>query len=367
MPQPPISATIKHGSSLRCVVPLPTEVILIDDTSMMWFRLRERRVSLRARSKLDESSSRRQTFAAAMAQFEEQLRAAEVVTSATRPLNLYYGLAQAGMAIAAAHAPDPWSFSRHGLHLVDRRAELADMQVEPQSDGGFQRIAAATGSPGITGPVSLGALWASLPQLSGTVVLPGSALPVPLDLLAEELSDMGPRAQLYLPKEMLAEGPGWLERFGEIMSGYPGAMGWMIPASAGAVQAPKETGELWEVTLEWPSPDPTRDLSKQELKAFFDEIAPEYCYRFDRFLRPAIDADSNAVPSPLMTWWLLLYSFSILARYEPRRWMALLDLDKSKAAASLQYALEEALTTVPHLVLEALDGERHLLPKPISF
>ena len=84
-------------------------------------------------------------------------------------------------------------------------------------------------------------------------------------------------------------------------------------------------------------------MSKQELKAFFNDIAPEYRYRFDRFLRPAIDADSNAVPSPLMTWWLLLYSFSILARYEPRRWMALLDLDKSKAAASLQYALEEAL------------------------
>ena len=178
-----------------------------------------------------------------MAQFEEQFRAAEVVTSATRPLNLYYGLAQAGMAIAAAHAPDPWSFSRHGLHLVDRRAEFADMQVGPQGDGGFQRIAAATGSPGITGPVSLGALWASLPQLSRTAVLPGSALPVPLDLLAEESSDMGPRAQLYLPKEMLAEGSGWLERFSEIMSGYPGAMGWMVPASAGAVRAPKEAGD----------------------------------------------------------------------------------------------------------------------------
>jgi hypothetical protein len=155
---------------------------------------------------------------------------------------------------------------------------------------------------------------------------------VPLDLLAEESSDMGPRAQLYLPKEMLAEGSGWLERFSEIMSGYPGAMGWMIPASAGAVRAPKEAGDLWEVTVEWPSPDPTRDLSKQELKAFFNDIAPECRYRFDRFLRPAIDADSNAVPSPLMTSWLLLYSFSILARYEPRRWMALLDLDESKAA-----------------------------------
>ncbi len=33
----------------------------------------------------------------------------------------------------------------------------------------------------------------------------------------------------------------------------------------------------------------------------------------------------------------------------------------------LQYALEDALTTLPHLVLEALDGESNPLPKPMSF
>ena len=30
------------------------------------------------------------------------------------------------MAIAAAHAPDPWSFNRHGLHLGDWNPELAE-------------------------------------------------------------------------------------------------------------------------------------------------------------------------------------------------------------------------------------------------
>ncbi len=67
-----------------------------------------------------------------------------------------------------------------------------------------------------------------------------------------------------------------------------------------------------------------------------------------------------------MTWWLLLHGFSILARYEPGRWAKLLDLDKP-AAALLQCALEEALTAVPYLVLEALDGERRPLPKPMAF
>jgi hypothetical protein len=70
------------------------------------------------------------------------------------------------MAIVAAHAPDPWSFNRHGLHLGDRKPDLADMLVRPDGEGGFQKVATATGSPLITAPVSLGALWASLPDLA---------------------------------------------------------------------------------------------------------------------------------------------------------------------------------------------------------
>jgi hypothetical protein len=107
-----------------------------------------------------------------MAQFEEQFTAAKVVTSFTRPLNLYYGLAQAGMAIAAARAPDPWSFNKHGLELVDRHADLADMQVRPESEGAFQKVASGTGSPGISASISLGTLWASLPDLAGRATLP---------------------------------------------------------------------------------------------------------------------------------------------------------------------------------------------------
>ncbi len=45
-----------------------------------------------------------------------------------------------------------------------------------------------------------------------------------------------------------------------------------------------------------------------------------------------------------MTWWLLLYSFSILARYEPRRWVKLLDRDSPKGIAVLfGTRFEEAL------------------------
>jgi hypothetical protein len=275
------------------------------------------------------------------------------------------------MAIAAAHADDRWSFSSHGLHLVDREAEFTDMLVRPEGAGGFQKVAAATGSPGITGLVSLGALWASLPDLSQAGPLPGSASPVPLELLSEESTATRPQATLYLPGDHLPRDlppgqPAWLTRFGEIMAAYPTAANPAIPDEPDAVQTPDTAGPKWAVTLRWPAMDASGDMSEEELRAFFDKIAPEYRYRGDRFLRPAIEPDSSPPPSPLMTWWLLLYAFSILARYTPRRWAQLLDLD-NPGAALLQYALEEALTAVPQLVLEALDGEAHPLPKPLSF
>jgi hypothetical protein len=302
-----------------------------------------------------------------MAQFEEQFTAAKVVTSFTRPLNLYYGLAQAGMAIAAARAPNPWSFNEHGLELVDRHADLADMQMRPESEGAFQKVASGTGSPGISASISLGTLWASLPDLAGRATLPHLERSVPLDLLSDEDSAGVQRATIYIPGEMPTEESAWFARFTEIMADYPGARGWLIPRRPGAVRAPEKPRERWQISVEWPAPDPSRELSEEELKAFFDQIAPEYRYRFDRFLRPAIDTDGKPPPSPLMAWWILLYSFSILARYEPRRWVALLDLDKSEAVVSLHYVLEEALTVLPHLVLEALDGEPYLLSKPILF
>jgi hypothetical protein len=57
----------------------------------------------------------------------------------------------------------------------------------------------------------------------------------------------------------------------------------------------------------------------------------------------------------------------MLARYHPREWTKLLELHKTKTAVLLQYALAEALTVVPHLVLEALDRKPFLLAKPIRF
>jgi hypothetical protein len=339
--------------------------------AMTWFGLRARRARPPTRSKLSDSDDRRPTFAAAMAQFEEQFTAAKVVTEFTRPLNLYYGLAQAGLVIAAAHAADPWTIHSHGLRLANHEGKLADMTVgppkgvRPDGGGGFQRVATATGSELITRSVSLGALWASLPDLSTVGRLPGSTAPVSLALNPNYAPTRTPRALLYLPSEMFADEAELRARFGEIMAAYPSAEGCAIAHEPDAVGLDSRL-DKWRVSVRWPAQDASKSMSGEELKAFFDKIAPEYRYRSDRFLRPALDADGRPPPSPLMTWWLLLFSFSILARYQPLCWTKLLDLDEAEEAVLLQYALAQALTAVPHLVIEALDGKPYLLAKPMS-
>ena len=62
-----------------------------------------------------------------MTQFEEQMTAASVVTSATRPINLYYALAQVGLAVSAVHTPGTDSSSSHGLTIANPEAEFPDL------------------------------------------------------------------------------------------------------------------------------------------------------------------------------------------------------------------------------------------------
>lgn len=58
-------------------------------------------------------------------------------------------------------------------------------------------------------------------------------------------------------------------------------------------------------------------MEDAEVDGFFDSRAP--AYRF------------NA------SWWLILYSFSMLARYRPRKWSEALERRQVQNAAALEY------------------------------
>jgi hypothetical protein len=58
---------------------------------------------------------------------------------------------------------------------------------------------------------------------------------------------------------------------------------------------------------------------------------------------------------PLMAWWALLFTLSMLAGYEPAAWSNHINVDTSPHAVQLERLLRQALDVVPRLIAEALE------------
>jgi hypothetical protein len=290
------------------------------------------------------STARCDSISAGLAQFEEQMKAAAAVSTVTRPINLFYALEQAGLAIAAVHAKDEYWFSSHGLKVVDLNADLCDMKVRvdaKQTRGAYEIVSNAVGSEIIESEVSVGALWASLPDLTFTP-LPGnypevaSVLPnmppIPWKGKNVGISYNSPftltSANIYLD---LRHTPGeatdaWLKG---VLEPYPGVGDCTLyRAEPEGHSAVSEGKSKLEVKVAWPYPG--TNLTRDETREFFDAFAPAYRYEMNRYLRPSVEGNGKKPPSPLMTWWLLLYTLSMISRYRPGQWTKLLDLDKSE-------------------------------------
>lgn len=347
----------------------------MDGTTSIRLGLRHCRTSLTDKTHLKDSASRRRTFSAALQQFEEQMKAAEVVSPATRPINLYYGLVQAGLAITAAHAEGTWTFDKHGLKIRDMKCAVPDIAVRPEGVGAFQAVSDATGSVRTTEAISLGALWNSLPELV-EVPLDGTNDTPVIDLLARDYASSGDsgewlsintkpseyvRATVWVHEEMplLPHRKAWVQAFINKYEGLLGAGLWGDEDEAFEEVRPG----CFSVELCWPAS--RNGMQAAEIEQFFDARAPVYRFNAHRYLRPAFEP-AKAPPTPLMSWWLLLYSFSMLARYQPRKWADALDIDRSPNAAALEYALNAALEVVPHLVLEGLHQKPIPLSKPFA-
>ena len=278
-----------------------------DETNLIWARLRERRWSLQDGPLLKNSSSRRNTLGAAMTQFEEQMTAASVVSSVTRPINLYYALAQAGLAISATHTPGIYTPSSHGLKIVNPDAELPDITVRVdagQLRGSYSTVSDAVGSGVILSAVSIGALWGSLPDLE-FMPLPGSAYPevipmvpeIPMKLRRESdisfPSGIPPIAAIYIDprSEPRQATNAWLA---DILKPYPGADSCVLYPTLSADAIERGSSKL-QVNIAWSFSG--GNLLDKDMRAFFDSIAPAYRYTSERYLRPSIKGRAFGTPS----------------------------------------------------------------------
>jgi YaaC-like Protein len=300
-------------------------------------------------------------YSAALTQFDELIAAAAAAGAASRPLPLFYALSQAGRAIAAAHADEPWRLDGHGLSTRELAGPILGVEVKraarqnERSVDSVTGVAHATGSDIFDTAATLGSLWSSLPAAYDSLPLSLADNALPLRLVPrEELSgDRMLDLRTIDPGRAHAVLVGFRRQPGEVESylgeHYPQARGIELfrAGTGGSVPGhytPYGTG----LAVRW-------QLSATG-EEHLDQVARELWQGRPSWLRPSVAGTSISL---LMTWWALLFGLSMLARYEPVRWLQALDYDSSRLAAPLDELLRIGLERVPDLVLEALRGDGH--------
>lgn len=298
-------------------------------------------------------------FRASLDQFEELMNAAAATGPAARPLPLFYALSQAGRALSASRGGE--AHFGHGITADPSPGDVLDTIVRPSQRGDqlgqFQAVSKALGSPLLSGPTPLIALLASLPETGMEMLETVTDRPRPLEVWPIEEPVALMRTRVILP-------PGWDQvlvafdeekltatRVHQILAAYPSANK--------KLALPDAYKTLSSVPKQWtPRGMGVPMLVKSNQ---LDEVAPEYRVLGRRWLRPAIDG-TTTLPIALMTWWLVLFTLSILARYHPLIWVRALDVDSSPAAVTLERAMRKASDAVPQLLAEAIYGTSMKLP-----
>jgi hypothetical protein len=296
------------------------------------FRLRATRA---APPGLASRPTRRGTFGASLAQFDELMAAAAATTPASRPIPLFYALSQAGRAVAAAHAPQRWRLRMHGLSCPELDGPLLSVPVVrararrtgPEEVDSFSGVADATGSLLPSKRVELGALWTSLPELIETVTDGQRAdWPTPL-LLVPDVPDapLVPLGRVDAVLVGFSGHPDHLEA--HLRAAFPSAAGIRLhrPQGLPHVLQHTDSGQGIRVNLDAETPDVAGHLRA------LDYAAPGGEGFVPRWIRPGV---GGAAVSPFMTWWAFLFGLSMLARYEPEGWTA--------AACARQFAFGSA-------------------------
>lgn len=281
------------------------------------------------------AESRRAMYSSALEQAEQQFRAAASVGPESRPLNLFYGLSQAGRAITAARTPDGQGVSPrvtgHGLKVLDidslrPGADIFGLRVRGEGgrDTSFGRLAWLTGSDSLQPDgVSLAAVWMMLLEVCLDFPIDGHHPTQIIDVngdsfglaVADDDEDARVLRAAY-PQLRPAELTG-------------GNYGW-------TGNTPGEGMPVRRFHL----PDAQKALSN---------------YRGSSALMPACREGGGHL-DPLLVWWVMLYALSMLARYRPVEWTRAIDVDKSPRAVWLEQLLDKALDAVPVQLHIALTG-----------
>ena len=325
-----------------------------------WRSIRSLRAELPAHiaGVLASNPARLETFHSALEQSQQQLAAAARIGYESRPLNLFYGLSQAGRAIAAASARldeskgHPWRASGHGVKfqvpLVEDLFHSRVMVASSQRDL-FSRVSEALRSPLSVRSATVAQLLTQIPDYWMEFQDPSPVKPPIGDLHFDRATSFPSIHGIGVPGLLKPQTP-TPDEISAAISPYPALRRLQVAAD--------DNGDAtWigdqRLRFEIGEKDVERPGGAIRLKGTVS-------YRRHDFLLPAVEGGMFLKPVP--AWWLLLYALSMLARYAPDDWTRVMSLRKSSVASRVEFMLDAALDAIPELVLEALESLESQVP-----
>ncbi|MCZ4611824.1 YaaC family protein [Streptomyces sp. Lzd4kr] len=111
-----------------------------------------------------------------------------------------------------------------------------------------------------------------------------------------------------------------------------------------------------QLVMNWRIPEGTgsgfdRMATSAERQAYLRTLTRGYAGV--RYFLPVLGSMQREL-HPLMAWWAVLYTLSMLARYQPAAWGALISVDTSQHAVPIERLLERAINHLPVLIADAI-------------
>lgn len=252
--------------------------------------------------------------------------------------------------------------------------DLTKVLVRPTGEGLVQQVARILDSPVLEGPTTLSALLASidvelmftdlqLPDLHPLEVSEWTKNPTTLGAPATRSLLLAPAPDRFAANtEVVAHGPQGIDftrvippagaAIAEWLAAYPKLRDLGVPKE---VIGPEPSLDAsgpgnWVIKLIWDSGGSMAGVKQSDWT--LEHLNEIYSYEWNGtsgVVLPAIGGNTRA-HDLLITWWLALYCLSMLARYYPKEWTEMLDVDNSDLAVPIEHMLSVAYSAVPDLL-----------------
>ncbi|HYA45461.1 MAG TPA: YaaC family protein, partial [Acidimicrobiales bacterium] len=251
---------------------------------------------------------------------------------------------------------------------------LDSIVVKPHGAGLIQQVANVLASPVLQSPVTLSTLLGSLDEhllFDETQVV--ALRPIQVDEYApfpEAFEPPATRSLCLAPvpdrfaanTELVPAGPTNLEytrivppsgeQVAEWLEAYPKLRALGLPIQVTGPEPALDSRQVgdWIIKLIWSGGPSTPGVTQWDWTA--EQLDEIHAYGPDRtsgVVLPAVGGNTEA-QDLLVAWWLVLYSFSMLARYYPKEWTEMLDVDASRLAVPLEHLLSVAHSKIPALI-----------------